>query len=335
MNEPNFSKQMPESASIWRILLVEDEPTQLLIMARLLKRAGYLVETAANGREALAKVTSGDFQLMITDWEMPQMDGIELCSALRASQNRGYVYTILLTARDAIEHVVTGLQAGADDYLTKPVVEPELIARLNTGKRIVTLERSLRSANEENRRLSITDSLTGAYNRRYLMEQLLREIERAARYGRRLSVLMCDVDHFKRINDTHGHLIGDEVLKWLAATLQKTVRACDWVARYGGEEFVAVLPETDLKSAAAAAEHLRDEIAAAPFVTATVSVPVTASFGVSGWADGVPADATLDALLARCDAGVYSSKAAGRDRVSIEPMDCLLADRHQTKMGQL
>ena len=158
----------------WRILLVDDEPTQRLIMARLLKRAGYSVEVAGNGKEALDKIGAGDFQLMITDWEMPEMDGIALCRELRATPGKGYIYTILLTARDAIEHVVTGLQSGADDYLTKPVIEPELIARLSTGKRIVTLERSLRTANEENRRLSITDPLTGAYNRRYLTEQLPR-----------------------------------------------------------------------------------------------------------------------------------------------------------------
>jgi two-component system cell cycle response regulator len=305
----------------WRILLVDDEPTQRLIMARLLKRAGYEVETASNGKEALEKIEGGDFQLMITDWEMPEMDGIALCSALRASQTEGYIYTILLTARDAIEHVVTGLQAGADDYLTKPVIEPELIARLSTGKRIVTLERSLRQANEENRRLSITDPLTGSYNRRYLMEQLPREIERAARYGRQLSVIMCDVDHFKKINDTYGHLAGDEVLRWFVTHLQKGVRACDWIARYGGEEFVAVLPETVVASAATAAEHLRQEISTSPFVSNELSFDVSASFGVSGWRSNVPQGATLDALMAKCDGGVYASKAAGRNKVTAEPMD--------------
>ncbi|MGH8176265.1 MAG: diguanylate cyclase [Steroidobacter sp.] len=309
------------AAHAWRILLVDDEPTQRLIMARLLKRAGYEVESAANGKEALSRIEAGDFQLMITDWEMPEMDGISLCRALRSSQDKGYIYTILLTARDAIEHVVTGLQAGADDYLTKPVIEPELIARLNTGKRIVTLERSLRAANDENRRLSITDPLTGAYNRRYLMEQLPREIERAARYGRELGAVMCDVDHFKKINDTHGHLIGDQVLNWFVARLQSAVRACDWVARYGGEEFLIVLPETNVANAAVAAEHLRAQIAVAPFESEGVSFPVTASFGASGWKASVPQGATLDALMARCDAGVYASKAAGRNRVTAEGMD--------------
>lgn len=319
MSAPTL-KETDLSSVSWRILLVDDEPTQRLIMARLLKRAGFQVETAANGREALSKIASGDYQLMITDWEMPEMDGIALCSALRNSEDQAYIYIILLTARDSIEHVVTGLQAGADDYLTKPVIEPELIARLNTGKRIVTLERSLRTANEENRRLSITDALTGACNRRYLMEQLPREIDRAARYGRQLSVIMCDVDHFKKINDTHGHLIGDEVLKWFVQSMQQSVRASDWVARYGGEEFVIVLPETNVANAGVAAEHLREQISAGPFECKEASFPVTASFGVSGWHERVPQGSTVDALLSKCDTGVYASKAGGRNRVSVEEM---------------
>ena len=304
----------------WRILLVDDEPTQRLIMARLLKRAGYEVEMASNGREALAKLEQGDFPLMITDWEMPEMDGIALCSALR-SKEQGYTYTILLTSRDAIEHLVAGLQSGADDYLIKPVIAPELIARLNTGRRIVTLERSLRAANEENRRLSITDPLTGAFNRRYLMEQLPREIDRAARYGRQLSTIMCDVDYFKKINDNHGHLTGDDVLKWFAATLQSGVRTSDWIARYGGEEFVIVLPETCVDNAATCAENLRQIVAATPFRSQGQEFFVSASFGVSGWRDMVPKGATLDALMARCDAGVYASKAAGRNCITSQSLD--------------
>ena len=179
----------------------------------------------------------------------------------------------------------------------------------------------MRAVNEENRRLSITDPLTGAYNRRYLMEQLPREIERAARYGRTLSVVMCDVDHFKRVNDTHGHLVGDEVLKAFARMLQHCSRACDWVARYGGEEFVVVLPETTVMNANAAAEHLRAQVAATPLTLANGTIlPITASFGVSGWPDVVPMTSTVDELMGRCDAGVYASKAAGRNTVSVEVM---------------
>jgi diguanylate cyclase (GGDEF)-like protein len=132
---------------------------------------------------------------------------------------------------------------------------------------------------------------------------------------------MCDVDHFKRINDTHGHLVGDEVLKWFVANLQKSVRASDWIARYGGEEFIAVLPETNVANAGAAAENLRVGVSIEPFVMNQITLPVTASFGASGWTGDVPAGSLLDALLAKCDAGVYASKAAGRNRVTVESMD--------------
>ena len=319
-------EQTPGSAATepaeWRVLLVDDEPTQRLITARLLKRAGYQVETAKNGKEALERLTASDqFQLLVTDWEMPEMDGVALCRAVRAEQRYGYVYTILLTSRDAIEHLVAGLQAGADDYLTKPVLEPELLARLNAGRRIVSLERSLRAANEENRRLSITDPLTGAYNRRHLMEQLPIEIERSARYGRRLSILMCDVDHFKKVNDTYGHQAGDTVLKAVVTTIGEKVRTTDWVARYGGEEFVIVLPETGFTNACKVAETLRDALAKADIAVDDSTLHVTASFGVTGWDADIPPSASVDTMVARCDACVYESKSGGRNRVTAGSLD--------------
>jgi two-component system cell cycle response regulator len=315
------SEATPEAPSVWRVLLVDDEPTQRLITARLLKRAGYQVDTAQNGKEALDKLkASGQFQLLVTDWEMPEMDGVALCRAVRAEQTSGYVYTILLTSRDAIEHLVAGLQAGADDYLTKPVLEPELLARLNTGRRIVTLERSLRAANEENRRLSVTDALTGAFNRRYLMEQVPTEIDRSARYDHRLAILMCDVDHFKKINDTYGHQAGDEVLKRVVGLLKHKIRTVDWVARYGGEEFVIVLPETSFSNACKVAETLREALAQLQIEFEGKKLNVTASFGVTGWDGTIPVDASVDAMVARCDACVYDSKANGRNRVSSQGM---------------
>src|SRR6202050_1020251 len=227
------------------ILLAEDDPVTRMLMTRFLKNAGYEVDAVANGSEALDKMTKRYYPMLVTDWEMPEMDGIGLCKAVRNMQMDGVVYALLLTARDSKEHIIAGLEAGADDYLVKPVHEPELVARLNAGRRILALEHSLRVANQRNRILSITDALTGAYNRRYLMEQLPRELERCRRYAYPLSVLMCDIDYFKQINDARGHAAGDEVLQQFAARAQKILRTnSDWVARYGGEEFLIVLPET-------------------------------------------------------------------------------------------
>src|SRR5271156_715832 len=239
------------------ILLAEDDPVTRMLMTRFLKKAGYEVDAVADGTEALEHMTKHYYPLLVTDWEMPGMDGIELCKAVRNLQLDGYVYALLLTARNAKEHIIAGLEAGADDYLVKPVHEPELVARLNTGRRILALEHSLRAANERNRILSVTDPLTGAFNRRYMMDQLPRELERCRRYGNPLSVMMCDVDHFKQVNDVKGHSGGDDVLQQFAARIQKSIRTnSNWLARLGGEEFLIVLPETGYEGAVYAAEKI-------------------------------------------------------------------------------
>jgi diguanylate cyclase (GGDEF)-like protein len=305
------------------ILLVEDEPTTRMMTARQLKRAGYEVESVSNGAEALERLKTRFFPLLLTDWEMPEMDGVALCRAVRQADLEGYIYTILLTARDAKSHVIEGLGAGADDYLTKPVDDNELIARLNTGRRILQLEQSLRAANRVNQLLSVTDELTGAYNRRYLMEQLPKEIERARRYGRPLSAVLCDIDHFKSINDTHGHQAGDEVLKSFAAQLLHcTRRGVDWFARYGGEEFLIVLPETGIDDAVRFAEKTRAHIASEKFPTAAGSLAVTASFGVAG-SDSVDkqSEVGVDFLIGHADLCLYRSKETGRNRVTGKALD--------------
>ena len=300
------------------ILLAEDDLGTRMLMTRFLKKAGYDVDAVANGAEALDRMTKRYYPMLVTDWEMPEMDGVALCKAVRNLQLDGYVYALLLTARDSKEHIIAGLEAGADDYLIKPVHEPELIARLNAGRRILNLEHSLRAANERNRILSITDALTGAFNRRYLMEQLPRELERSRRYAYPLSLLMCDIDHFKDINDVRGHAAGDEVLQQFVARIQKSLRSnSDWIARYGGEEFLIVLPATAYAGAVSVAEKIRKVIAAVPFDTQLGEVGITASFGVASTGPGGP-DLLLnvDALIRCADECLYRSKQAGRDRTS-------------------
>jgi diguanylate cyclase (GGDEF)-like protein len=289
-----------------------------MLMTRFLKKAGYEVDAVANGSEALDKMTKRYYPMLVTDWEMPEMDGVALCKAVRNMQLDGYVYALLLTARDAKEHIITGLEAGADDYLVKPVHEAELIARLNAGRRILNLEHSLRVANQRNRILSITDALTGSYNRRYLMEQLPRELERCRRYGYPLSVIMSDVDHFKDINDARGHAAGDEVLQQFAARAQKSIRSnSDWVSRYGGEEFLIVLPETSHEGAMAVAEKIRTLIGSTPFATRAGDSMVTASFGVASTGPTGPDIALkVDALIRIADECLYRSKQGGRNRTS-------------------
>jgi diguanylate cyclase (GGDEF)-like protein len=298
------------------ILLAEDDPVTRMLMTRFLKNAGYEVDAVSNGSEALDRMTKRYYPILVTDWEMPEMDGVALCKAVRNMQLDGYVYALLLTARDSKEHIIAGLEAGADDYLVKPVHEPELIARLNAGRRILNLEHSLRAANHRNRILSITDALTGAYNRRYLMEQLPREVERCRRYAYPLSVLMCDLDHFKLINDQRGHATGDDVLQQFAARAQRSIRSnSDWIARYGGEEFLIVLPETAYADGLFVAEKIRALIQNTPFNTRTGDTSVTASFGVSATGPNGP-DLTLkvDAMIRTADECLYTSKQDGRNR---------------------
>jgi two-component system, cell cycle response regulator len=300
------------------ILLAEDDPVTRMLMTRFLKKAGYEVDAVGNGSDALDRMTKRYYPMLVTDWEMPEMDGVSLCKAVRNLQLDGYVYALLLTARDAKEHIIAGLEAGADDYLIKPVHEPELIARLNAGRRILNLEHSLRVANQRNRILSITDALTGTYNRRYLMEQLPRELERCRRYAYPLSVLMCDIDYFKQINDARGHAAGDEVLQQFAARAQKSIRSnSDWVSRYGGEEFLIVLPETSHEGAVSVAEKIRTLIAATPFTTRAGDAPITASFGVASTGPSGPDIALkVDTLIRTADECLYRSKQEGRDRTS-------------------
>jgi two-component system, cell cycle response regulator len=293
----------------WRLLLVEDEPTQLRMLARRLTKAGYCVETATDGQSALEKLRSGGIHMLITDWDMEPMDGATLCRLVReGAKLDSYLYIIMLTGHNAVSDVVAGFEAGADDYLRKPADEAELLARLKAGRRILELEQQVQ-------RLSIMDPLIETYNRRYLDVQLPRDIERAHRYHLPLSVVLADLDYFKRINDEHGHQAGDKVLRCFAERARGSLRQSDWFARYGGEEFVFVLADTKLPGAMEVAEKIRAQFELAILEAASVPLRVTASFGVAELASEDASAEGLDSLLRRADNALYDAKRCGRNCV--------------------
>lgn len=285
------------------ILIAEDNPVARKLLEKTLVKAGHEVVSVENGRKALELFNKRFFPIILTDWMMPEMDGLELCRAIRESTSEGYVFIVLLTAKDSKDDIISGLEAGADDYLTKPINHAELIARLNTGRRILELERSLKDAYEEIRLLSITDPLTGCYNRGYMTNKLPQEITRARRYNHSLSLIFSDIDHFKKTNDTYGHQVGDLVLKEFVQAVQGSIRMeIDWLTRYGGEEFLVVLPETDIEGARSAAERLRSVISQRGIKAMEQVLHITASFGVTGFDPGTPDDRiSLDNMISMAD----------------------------------
>ena len=317
-------RETEKPAERYPVLLVEDNPVSRRFIEKILESGGYRVTPVQNGREAVEEINRAYYPIIITDWVMPEMSGIDLCREVRERKTEGYVYIILLTAKVSKGDIVEGLESGADDYLSKPVHPAELKARIQTGVRILELEHSLRKANEEVRKLSITDPLTGCYNRGYLNERLPQEIHRAVRYARPLSIAMCDLDHFKRINDTYGHGTGDAVLKYTVDLIRASIRKrADWIARFGGEEFVMVLPETGLSGAGVLVERIRSRLASTDINACGNTLRVTASFGVIGF-DGASlkksaAPPSTEAIMNRADRLLYRSKREGRNRVFTEP----------------
>jgi two-component system cell cycle response regulator len=297
-----------------RILVAEDDPVSRRMLRSFLEKWGYEVIQAADGTEALATLQSGDAPpLAVLDWMMPGMEGPEVCREVRKNSDRAYSYLLLLTARSQKEDVLKGLEAGADDYLTKPFDAQELKARLHVGQRILDLQRNLLTATEELRFRATHDLLTGIGNRASVLDALKRESARQVREGGSFGVVLADIDHFKSVNDTYGHLVGDSVLKECARRMKLCTRTYDSLGRYGGEEFLMVVPTGDVRGTTALAERVRSAVAEEPVVTDAGPIPLTVSLGIAVSPATDPVD--TKELLRCADEALYSAKANGRNRV--------------------
>lgn len=302
------------------VLIAEDDPIFRRILESCLKKWNYRVTSLENGLDAWSVLQQKDSpQMAILDWMMPGLDGVELCRRVRGHQAVPYKYLLLLTAKGKKEDVVAGLEAGADDYLTKPFDVNELRARVRAGKRILELQGALLRVQTELQFESAHDHLTGLWNRGAIMGLLQRETQRSARIGEPLGVMMADLDHFKQINDSHGHQTGDAVLCEVARRMLASVRNYDFVGRYGGEEFLIVLAECTPADLVITAERMRAHISESPVETDAGPIPVTISIGlVAGHAAGA-ALLKGEELLHAADTALYSAKTKGRNRVECAP----------------
>jgi len=303
-----------------RILVVDDHQDNVELLRARLESWGYAVDTAADGMQALAAVEASPPDLILLDVMMPTMDGNEVARRVKQNPTLPFIPIIMQTALDSTESKVEGLEAGADDYITKPIEFAELKARLRSMLRIKRLqeeleerERQLLEANEKLRHMSRTDGLTGLDNRRYLEQQLDMMYAHSERLGEPLSAVICDLDKFKYVNDTHGHHAGDAVLKQFAAILKVEAREIDRVGRYGGEEFLILLPGTVLDAAVTFAERVRKAVEDHTFTFDGGSLQRTASFGVAAWPH--PRISNCDGIVRAADDALYVAKETGRNRV--------------------
>jgi two-component system, cell cycle response regulator len=297
------------------VLVADDDVVSRRLLEVSLSQAGYQVEMAANGAEALRALQEPDrHRLAVLDWMMPEMDGVDVCRAVRKVAREPYIYIILLTAKERQNDIVEGLEAGADDYITKPFDLHELRARLRSGKRVIELQQQLVSARDELRERATRDFLTGLWNREAILETFKNEMVRSVREGSKLSIVLADLDYFKRVSDTHGHVVGDAVLREVGRRMRESVRVYDLVGRYGGEEFLIVSPGCGLSEAVDQAERIRRVVAAEAIAVPGASLVATMSLGVATTA---PQDTDEEGLLRAADEALYAAKKNGRNRVGI------------------
>jgi diguanylate cyclase (GGDEF)-like protein len=305
---------MDPSSQQFKLLAVDDSPIYRKLVEQALSRERFTLMFAKNGREALDLFAKHQPAVVITDWTMPDIEGLELCKRIRRDFQGVYSHLILLTSNAHKEQVVEGLAAGADDYLTKPFHPGELLARVAVGRRIVELHRQIQAKNRALQELALTDALTGLPNRRAIDVWATRELSAAARHGFSIWIAMADLDHFKSINDTHGHDAGDTVLKSFAEVLKSNTRESNMCCRLGGEEFLVVITHVEEKeNVNIAIDRIRQQFRTQKFTVAGRTFGATASFGIAGFRGSKPSD--LNALIACADTALYAAKHKGRDRI--------------------
>jgi two-component system chemotaxis response regulator CheY len=289
-----------------KILIAEDDTTTRLIFGATLRKMGHTVTAVEDGGKAWKAWQQEEYSLLISDWIMPDIDGLELCKRIRAQPSLQYTYIILLTSMDGKGSYLEGMDAGADDFITKPFDEEQLAARLRVAERIIALHQKLHIQ-------ATHDHLTGVWNRAAIMGHLRGEVERARRQSSHMGVIIADLDYFKRINDTYGHRTGDAVLQEAARRMQLALRPYDRLGRYGGEEFLIIASDCDLSQTAALAERIRSFMSTEPVKDQFSEIFVTVSLGIAIGSGQAGEDA--GALVAIADEALYRAKKAGRNRI--------------------
>ncbi len=313
---------MHAPAQEFKILVADDSPVYRKLVEHALSHEAYTVLFAKNGRQALDLLTQHQPALVVTDWVMPDLTGPELCAHIRGGSQSAYTYIIILTSMTDKDKIVSGLAAGADDYLTKPFHAEELLARVGVGRRVVDLHRQIEAKNRQLEELALTDPLTGLPNRRAIEAWAAQQLDGAARHGFSLWVAMADLDCFKSVNDTYGHAAGDVVLKKFSEILKANTRKSNFCARVGGEEFLSVLTHAEKENVEVAIGRVREQFESHRFSFGNRSLGVTASFGITGWKGKRASE--FNVLMSQADAALYSAKRNGRNRIEFAGLEAMV-----------
>lgn len=310
---------MNSGKNSFEVLVADDSAVYRKLVEQSLADEDCSVLFASSGHQAIEVFERAHPSLVITDWEMPDLTGVELCQRIRAGAQSSYTYVIIVTSRAEKDMVVRGLSAGADDYLAKPFHRDELLARVRVGRRLINLQRQIEAKNRLLEELALTDALTGLPNRRAIEEWSSRQLSGAARHGFSLWVVIIDLDHFKIVNDKHGHNAGDAVLKGFAKVLKGNTRSANICGRIGGEEFLQVLTHATEQDVKIAVDRVRQQFEEELFWFNGATISCTASFGAAGFCG--KNEPTFSQLLSRADDALYRAKDLGRNRIEVVPLN--------------